>query len=102
MDSYYVTRAIICHDPLRGIVGQISLLAGKPPAGYLECDGRKVGKMQYPELYEVIGDAYQLQIKNPGRRWYDFWEPKTIPEPLFYDFRLPNYRTATAPRNWRF
>lgn len=94
MDTYRLARHIIAYRPGKDIaVGYIlDFMGEKAPDGWLFCEGQKVGKQQYPELYAVVGDAYQRQIKNPIRRWYMFWEPKTIPEPLFYDFRLPDFR----------
>ena len=29
-----------------------------PPSGYLVCDGRKISKVQYPELYAAIGNVF--------------------------------------------
>lgn len=38
-------------------VGSISMHHGVIPAGWLPCDGRTLGRPDYPELWEAIGGA---------------------------------------------
>ena len=39
--------------------GSVQMFAGPtPPAGWLICDGRAVGRTQYPSLFSVIGTSY--------------------------------------------
>lgn len=55
----------IPHEEEKPIVGQVVWLAGDGKSvvtvgkvDYLLCDGREVGRRQYPELFTVLGSRY--------------------------------------------
>ncbi|MDE5688581.1 MAG: phage tail protein [Paramuribaculum sp.] len=48
-------------------IGAVILWAGgNPPDGYVLCDGRELSTASYPELYEVIGSAYNSAVSSNG------------------------------------
>lgn len=73
--------------------GAIIAFAGVTlPEGYLLCDGSAVEKQRYPELYEVIGDAYgetDLTFSLPDLR-DRFIQGGTEPSSRIQDPALPN------------
>ena len=61
-------------------IGAILPYAGvNPPSGFLFCDGSEVQKVQYPDLYAIIGD------------YYNGAEP-LVTSPFNTTFRLPDLR----------
>lgn len=59
-------------------VGTITPFAGlSVPPGWLLCDGRKLDRVEYPKLYEVIGNAYGGNVPDyRGRVAYEY-TPRT-------------------------
>ena len=45
-----------------GIVGQILLVAGECPAGYLAADGRTISAADYPELASVLNEPTEVRF----------------------------------------
>ena len=45
-----------------GIVGQILLVAGECPAGYLPADGRVINADEYPELAAVLNEPTEVRF----------------------------------------
>ena len=63
-------------------VGSVIMLADEiVPVGYLEADGRALGKTNYPELHAALGERYTLSPDGP------------------HVFRIPDLR-GVFPRFW--
>lgn len=45
-----------------GLVGQILLVAGECPAGYLPADGRTISANEYPELAAVLNESTEVRF----------------------------------------
>ena len=45
-----------------GLVGQIVLVAGECPAGYLPADGRVISADEYPELAAVLNEPQEVRF----------------------------------------
>ena len=52
---------------LKGEIGEVHMYAGKDiPEGYLLCNGQECSQVDYPDLYQVLGDQYNTSAKPNG------------------------------------
>ena len=79
--------------------GYIVHFAGRPSAGWLECDGRFLPVSGYPGLFAAIGNTYcPREIPHPAwwaraLRWTGLAKPAILnPEYRPGSFRIPDLR----------
>ena len=95
--SFAFVASIVSITPLHissvqasGLVGQILLVAGECPAGYLPADGRTISADEYPELAAVLNEPTEVRFAQIDPIFAGDISPEpTIPDDPTAD-ALPN------------
>ncbi len=71
-------------------VGDIIRYSGNlTPSGFLKCNGGEISKAAYPELYSVIGNAFNYDTLGYGKPWSNLYGIDNSTAPLINDVSGP-------------
>lgn len=100
----YLSLGIAVPAQASGLVGQILLVAGECPAGFLPADGRSISAAEYPELAAVLNEPTAVRFAQIDPVFLDDINPEPVDPPspggtLQSPIELVLYKTADAAGN---